>query len=675
MDGTLSKRGALARIALVVAVVAVVAVAALIAVAALPANKAYAETYSGSCGTNVTWTLDTDTGVLDIEGTGKMTDYYAISSAPWHSYREAAKSLVIGEGVTSIGSFNFSNCSSLASVSIPEGVTSVGFGAFFGCASFTSVSIPSSVTSIGSYAFCHCASLSSFTVAPGNTTYRTFGRELISADGELIAYANASGSEYDIPSSVTAIGETAFEGCTSLASVSIPEGVTSIGNDAFDDCTSLASVGIPSSVTSIGRFAFWYCDALADVYYAGAEENRAGISISDGNDPLEDATWHYNSAVPLMATASTTAVPLGTTGKLACWVSGLGTATASYQWQYSANGGFTWKAATATGAKTAVLSAKVTEARAGYLYRCVVTASDGRKATTDAIQFDTMDPMTAVATTEAVALGKTGTLSCSVEGLGDATASYQWQWRKVGGSWSNATANDSAKTADFSVAVTEARASYEWRCKVTASDGRVAYTDAIAFEVFDPITATASTDAVAAVGDTGELACSVEGLGEATASYQWQYSTNGGSTWKTATAAGADTAVLSAAVTETRLGYVYRCKVTASDGRTAVTDPIAFEVAATPLTASAFAVSTSAIGETGKLVCDLDGLGDASVTYQWYYRTSSTGDWAKATADGNKAAVFKAKVTATRLGYEYKCVATASDGRTATTDPIRFEVG
>ena len=126
----------------------------------------------------------------------------------------------------------FKYCSSLTSVVIPEGVTSIGSYAFFGCRSLTDVTIPSSVTSIGDDAFSDCRSLTSVT----------------------------------IPSSVTSIGDFAFDGCSSLTSVVIPEGVTSIGDDAFYDCNSLTSVTIPSSITSIGEDAFYNCTALKKVH-------------------------------------------------------------------------------------------------------------------------------------------------------------------------------------------------------------------------------------------------------------------------------------------------------------------------------------------------------------------------------------------------------------------------
>ena len=68
-----------------------------------------------------------------------------------------------------------------------------------------------------------------------------------------------------IPNSVTSVGDSAFELCTSLTSVTIGNSVTNIGFDVFNSCTSLTSVTIPNSVTSIGVNAFSECSSLTNV--------------------------------------------------------------------------------------------------------------------------------------------------------------------------------------------------------------------------------------------------------------------------------------------------------------------------------------------------------------------------------------------------------------------------
>mgnify|MGYP003086362835 FL=1 len=122
----------------------------LLLITLLVSLSAYAEK-SGTCGDNLQWKL-TDEGVLTITGTGKMQDWNRSKPSPWHADK-SVKQLIIGNGVTTIGSSAFSDCDSLTSVTIPNSVTTIGSGAFELCFSLTSVTIPNSVTEIGYYAF------------------------------------------------------------------------------------------------------------------------------------------------------------------------------------------------------------------------------------------------------------------------------------------------------------------------------------------------------------------------------------------------------------------------------------------------------------------------------------------------------------------------------------------
>ena len=88
---------------------------------------------SGSCGENLTWEFNTETGALTISGTGTMT------SAPWGTYKEDITSLSLPDGLTAIPSEAFKGCTGLTTVTIPASVTSIGADAFLGCESVTDV--------------------------------------------------------------------------------------------------------------------------------------------------------------------------------------------------------------------------------------------------------------------------------------------------------------------------------------------------------------------------------------------------------------------------------------------------------------------------------------------------------------------------------------------------------
>jgi BspA type Leucine rich repeat region (6 copies) len=179
-------------------------------------------------------------------------------------------SVTIPTSVTSIGNYAFQYCTSLTSVTIPTSVTSIGDYAFYGCGSLTNVMIPGSVTSIGSGAFNWGTSLSAITVDASNPAYSSVAGVLFNqSQTTLIQCPGGKAGTYTIATSVTSIGDYAFNYCLSLTSVTIGNSVTNIGYSAFSSCTNLTSVTIGNSVTSIGSAAFQYCTSLRGVYFQG----------------------------------------------------------------------------------------------------------------------------------------------------------------------------------------------------------------------------------------------------------------------------------------------------------------------------------------------------------------------------------------------------------------------
>lgn len=62
--------------------------------------EAQAVTFDGTCGDNINWTLDTDTGVLSITGTGEMWGYNSSSTAPWYAHSDTITTVTIADGVS-----------------------------------------------------------------------------------------------------------------------------------------------------------------------------------------------------------------------------------------------------------------------------------------------------------------------------------------------------------------------------------------------------------------------------------------------------------------------------------------------------------------------------------------------------------------------------------------------
>ena len=179
---------------------------------------AAATLFSGTCGNNVSWTLDGD-GVLVVSGQGPMDDAadMAMNEKEWTKDIDlsAIKSIVIEDGVTRIGAYFFEDVAA-DTVSIGNDVTEIGAGAFYSCTNLQEVSIPDSVTSIEDYAFRYTENLKKVTFGTG----------------------------------VSSIGEEAFS-YSAIENVDLPQALTSLGNRAFHNCKHLKKVTVPNTVSRI----------------------------------------------------------------------------------------------------------------------------------------------------------------------------------------------------------------------------------------------------------------------------------------------------------------------------------------------------------------------------------------------------------------------------------------
>lgn len=262
-------------------------------------------------------------------GVGEIVFYSDGKNIPAGAFNDCSnlKTLVIPDGITTIGSTAFASCYLLEEITIPESVVEIGDTAFSYCQSIQNISLPNNLKTIGANAFSYCYGLKSIAI-PNSTTVignSAFDNcldmtEVIIGNGVKIVgdYAfractkissltignsvesigrnafSGSMTSITIPNSVTTLGTAPFAGCNKLqrfygkfvsqdgkclivnntlnsvilgdaTSFDVPYGITTIGDELFKNCSDLVNISIPNTVTSIGKNAFYYCYNLTDM--------------------------------------------------------------------------------------------------------------------------------------------------------------------------------------------------------------------------------------------------------------------------------------------------------------------------------------------------------------------------------------------------------------------------
>ena len=236
---------------------------------------------SGTCGTNLTWSLDLVTGVLNINGSGEMTDYVYSTDTPWSvpNIQSNIRSIILQEGVTSIGDRAFSSCTQLVKVVFPNSIESIGKAAFAACVNLTDMTIPDAVTTIGTNAFNGCKNLVGKIILKNTTNIGSGAFE----DCKGITAIEIHGD----------IGSTAFMGCTSLKTANIID-ATRIGSYAFAYCSNLTKINIPDSVTEISGAVFAECGSLKSIIIPDSVTGYLSYAMFDGCSKLESVILSKN---------------------------------------------------------------------------------------------------------------------------------------------------------------------------------------------------------------------------------------------------------------------------------------------------------------------------------------------------------------------------------------------
>ncbi|MBE6113163.1 MAG: hypothetical protein E7195_09195 [Peptococcaceae bacterium] len=294
----------------------------------MPITAFAADSATGTFG-QLTWTYEN--GVLTLTGQGAMNDClsgYYIVNPPWEKYKTAITSVIISDGITSIGQHVFYNHAALRKVSLGKDVTVIEGSAFDSCTNLTHIELPEGFLELGSWAFAEsglktitipasvevisnsfhcCSNLTGITVNPENQNFTSVDGVLFTKDmKELLCYPSGKQTkEYYVPDEVESFYDTAaFYECDAIEKIVFGQNMRDMSlngivncpnlkevvfNDGIEilygirNCDSLEKLLIPASVTRISTSTFYQCANLTGVYFYG---DAPALSHTGGVEPV-----------------------------------------------------------------------------------------------------------------------------------------------------------------------------------------------------------------------------------------------------------------------------------------------------------------------------------------------------------------------------------------------------
>lgn len=208
---------------------------------------------------------------------------------------DGVRSVTIPGTVKEIPSSLCDDQSVLTTVVLKNGVETIGARAFQNDKNLSSVSLSNSLTKIGESAFEFCYGLSAITLPNGLTT---IGTQAFSRTG-LTALV--------LPDSVQSVSREAFSYNSALETVTLSAGMTTLPALSFRSCTSLREVTIPASITTIASTAFDGCSKLSTIYYGGSQSQWQAL-VADV-DELQDVNVIFGSDEPQQPETPESTIP------------------------------------------------------------------------------------------------------------------------------------------------------------------------------------------------------------------------------------------------------------------------------------------------------------------------------------------------------------------------------
>lgn len=217
----------------------------------------------------------------DLNGDGELSFAEAAAVTSYYPFTDAEKTGI--EAVFELPYFpaglgipSFEGFVALERIALPGTLTSIPANEFKGCCSLGSIVIPDGVTSIGVGAFEGCTSLQYF-----NSSMATEDKQFLVSGENLLAFAPANHYYVTIPNDVRVINEGVFKNCSNIRSLLLSS-TREIGNSAFEGCTSLVSLDLVNTIQSIGNKAFYGCEQLYNVYSQNATPPTIGSNAFAG---------------------------------------------------------------------------------------------------------------------------------------------------------------------------------------------------------------------------------------------------------------------------------------------------------------------------------------------------------------------------------------------------------
>ena len=305
--------------------------------------------------------------------------------------------------------------------------------------------------------------------------------------------------------------------------------------------------------------------------------------------------------------------------------------------------------------------------RNGYQYRCKVSNADGYVYTNAVTLTIIKKSAPAITLHPADALAAADSTATFTVGASGGNLSYQWYYRKSStGSWI-ACSSGGYNTDTYSVKATKAREGYQYYCKVTNSLGTAESNPAtLILEAYEMPTITLQPKSVTA--DVWDIVTFKVKATGGNLSYQWYIKTNSETGFGMLSETTESIEIQAFDVWD---GMQIYCEVSNSLG-TVRSETVTLTLK--PYCAPYFDMHPSDVeASDGETVCFEVRASGGSLSYQWYYRTSSSGSWKKCSGSGCDTPSFEVKATAARNGYQYRCVVTNTLG-TATSKTATLTV-